>query len=105
MSSPYPLVRSAQSSREPVDGRQQLVEDASRSEPASEYRVPAQGVVRAVVGLRARRLGTSLLRELEIQPEVAAFEALREVCRDGRAPLGRDCFLLQARKQGAARLR
>jgi transposase len=26
------------------------------------------------VGLRARRLGTSLFRELESQPEVAAFE-------------------------------
>ena len=100
-----PKVCSAQSSREPVAGRQGLLEDTSRSEPTSEYRVPAQGVVRAVVGLRARRLGTSLLRELEIQPEVAAFEALREVCGDGRASLGRDCFLLQARKQGAARLR
>lgn len=30
----------------------------------------------AVVGLRARRLGTSLIRELESQPEAAAFEVL-----------------------------
>lgn len=58
-----PEVRAAQSSREPVDGRQELVEDASRSEQTAEYRVPAQGILLAVVGLRTRRLGTSLLRE------------------------------------------
>ncbi len=51
-------------------------------EPATEHSLPAQGVLRATLGLRARGLGAALLRELACGPQVAAAEALREVRGD-----------------------
>ena len=57
------------------------------------------------VGLRARGLGTALLRQLALRPQMAATQALREVCRDDRSSLGRNRCLLQAREQGLAWIR
>ena len=86
------------------EGRQTL-EDPARGEQAAEHRLPAQGVLRPALGLRARGLGAALLRELAREPEVAAPQALREVRRDDRSSLGWDRRLLPAREQGLARLR
>ena len=41
--------------------------------------VPAQGVLRSALGLRARGLGAPILRELAGEPEVAAPQTLREI--------------------------
>ena len=45
-----------------------------------EHGLPAEGVFRQPVALRARAVGTALLRQLASKPEVATACALREVC-------------------------
>src|SRR5271168_280265 len=79
-------------------------EVAAGRQQASEHRLPAQGILRPTLGLQPRALGTEVLRELASEPEVAALEAVREVCRDDRAALGWYRRLLPTRKQGRAGL-
>ena len=50
--------------REPGSGRKESLEDAAGREPTIEYGLPAQGILRPAVELRARVLGTQILREL-----------------------------------------
>jgi hypothetical protein len=64
-----------------------------------------QGGVWAALGLRAGRLGSSLLRALARLTEVAAPETLREVRQDDRPALGRYRGLLQAGEQGRLGIR
>ena len=45
-------------------------------EQTIEYRLPAQGVLRSTLELRARGMGTALLRELARQPQVATAGAV-----------------------------
>jgi transposase len=56
-------------------------------------------------GLPARGLGQALFRQLEGELEVATAQTLREVRRDGRAPLGWHRGVPPAREQGLARRR
>lgn len=72
----------ALASREPGLGWEEGVEDAAGREQTIEYGLPAQGVLRSTLALRARGLGTALLRELARQPQVATIGAVREVCAD-----------------------
>src|SRR5258705_3022928 len=61
---------------EPHARRQESIEDFARRQQAAQHRLSAQGELRPDLGLRARSLGTALLRELAIRPEVAAAQAL-----------------------------
>src|SRR5579864_3399620 len=72
------------------------IEDLARRQQAAQHRLSAQGELRPALGLRARSLGTTLLRELAIKPEVAAAQVLREVRSHDRTPLGRHRCLLPA---------
>ena len=90
---------------EPHAGWQEGVEDIAGGQQAAQHGLPVEGELRAAVELRARGLGTALLRELAREPEVAAAEAVREVRRHDRPSLGRHRGLLPAGQQGLARLR
>ena len=81
---------------EPHARRQEGVEDTAGGQQAAQHRLRPQGELRPVVELRARGLGTALLRELAGEPQVAAAHTLREVRRDDRPSLGRHCGLLPA---------
>ena len=72
---------------------------------AAQYCLPAEGVLRPALELRAGGLGAAILRELADKPEMAAPESLREVRRNDRSPLGRNRRLLKGREQGIARVR
>ena len=86
-----------------LDGKRAL--RTSSGQQAAQHGLPVEGELRAAVELRARGLGTALLRELAREPEVAAAEAVREVRRHDRPSLGRHRGLLPAGQQGLARLR
>ena len=90
---------------EPHAGWQEGVEDIAGGQQAAQHGLPVEGELRAAVELRARGLGTALLRELAREPDVAAAEAVREVRRHDRPSLGRYRGLLPAGEQGLARLR
>ena len=100
-----PEVHAALAPREPHPGGPAGAQDAAGGQQAPEHGLPAQGILRPALGLRARGLGAALLRELAGEPQVAAPRALREVRRDDRSPLGWNRRLLQAREQGLARIR
>ena len=57
------------------------------------------------MGLQAGGVGAAILRALEIGFEVAATEAVREVCPDDRGALGRDRVVLPGGEQGTAGVR
>ena len=67
-----PEVHAAFAPREPHAGRPPGTQDAAGGQQALEHGLPAQGVLRSALGLRARGLGAALLRELAREPEVAA---------------------------------
>src|SRR5207253_6411585 len=100
-----PEICPAEPPGEPDPERQEGPQDPAGSQQAVEHRLPAQGVLRPVVELPARRLGTAFLRELEGQSQVATPETLRAIRRNDRASLGRDRRLLQTREQGPPWLR
>src|SRR5215470_16157383 len=80
-------------------------EGAACGQQTAQHRLCPQGELRSIVGLRARGLGTAVLRELAFEPQVAAPQAVREVRRHDRLALGWHCRLLPAGEQGLARLR
>ena len=100
-----PEIHAALAPGEPHAGRQTLAQASARSKQEAEHRLPAQGVLRAVLELPGRGLGAAILRELARKLEVAAPCALREVRQDYRAPLGWNRRLLQAGEQGLSGLR
>jgi len=71
-----PEIHFAVAAGEPHARRQESIEDLARRQQAAQHRLSAQGELRPALGLRARSLGTALLRELAIRPEVAAAQAL-----------------------------
>lgn len=73
---------------------------SSGRKQAIEYGISAEGIIWAAMGLSERGVGKTVLRELEGVPKVAAIETVRGICKADRAPLGRNCCLLQIRKQG-----
>ena len=83
-----PEVHAAVAPGEPHGSRSRQPQEAPGSQQAPEHGLPAQGVLRPALGLRARGLGAALLRQLVREPEVAATRALREVRQDDRASLG-----------------
>src|SRR3989338_973093 len=98
-------IRAAFQPRKPDAGWQALLEGFASGKQTAEHGVPAERIVWPVVGLQHGRLGAAFLRELEGQPEMAAPETLREICRDDRASLGWYRRLLQTGEQGLARFR
>ena len=68
-------VHAAVAPGEPHAGRPPRAQAAVGGQQAAEHGLPAQGVLRPAVGLPARRLGATLLRELEGGAEVAAAQA------------------------------
>jgi transposase len=54
-------------------------QESAGGEQAAEHGVPAQGVLRSTLGLRARGLGAAILRELAGESQVAAPQTLREI--------------------------
>jgi transposase len=78
---------------------------SARRQQAPQHGVCPQGGLRPALGLWARGMGASLLRQLARQPQMAAPRALRTLRRHDRPSLGRHRHLLQARKQSLARLR
>src|SRR5512132_4644230 len=71
-----PEIHFALAAGKPHARRQESIEDFARRQQAAQHRLSAQGELRPALGLRARSLGTALLRELAIRPEVAAAQAL-----------------------------
>src|SRR4029077_6188805 len=61
--------------------------------------------LRPALGLRARRMGAALLRQLASQPQMAAPRTIRALRRYDLSPLGRHRRLLHAGKQSLAWLR
>src|SRR4030065_1921418 len=55
--------------------------------------------------LSGRSLGKAVLRQLEAGAQMAAAEALREVCGNDRTTLGWHCCIQQVGEQGLARVR
>lgn len=80
-------------------GREKKSPVASGRQQATEYGLPSQGIVRTALGLSERWMGKAVSRELEECPQVAAAETLSGICGTDRATLGRNCRLLQIRKQ------
>ena len=74
-----PEIHVAVAPGEPHAGWQEGVEDIAGGQQAAQHGLPVEGELRAAVELRARGLGTALLRKLAREPEVAAAEAVREV--------------------------
>lgn len=82
------------------DGWAPEFEVVAQGEQAMDHGLPPQGGVRAALGQRAGRRGSSLLRELARRPEVAAPEALGDVRRNDRPAVGRHRGLRSAGEQG-----
>src|ERR1035437_4503959 len=84
---------------------QEIAHAAAGGEQAAEHGLRSEGILRPALGRRARGLGGALLRELARELEVAAAPTLSKVRRNDRSALGWYRRLLQAGKQGLARLR
>jgi transposase len=87
-----------------LDGRQAL-RALLKANKRLNVALRAQGVLRTALGLQTRDLGAEVLRQLALQPQVAALEELPEVRCHDRSPLGRHRRLLQVGEQGVPRLR
>src|SRR6266446_3439111 len=61
---------------EPHARRQEGVEDVVGRQQTAQYGLCPQGELRPAVGLRTRRLGAALLRELARKPQVATARTL-----------------------------
>jgi transposase len=61
-----------------LDGRKSL-KALLAANKRLKYCLPAEGIVRPVVELPAGRMGAAFLRKLEVRPEVAAPETIREI--------------------------
>src|SRR5215468_340254 len=83
---------------EPHAGGPTGIEDFVARQQTAEHRLCSQGVLWTALELRARGLGTTVLRELARVAQMAEIETLREVRRHDRSSLGRTRRLLQARE-------
>src|SRR5581483_2455665 len=80
-------------------------ETAVQGQHAAEQGLPAQGVLRATVGLPEPAVGLAFLRPVAERSAVATAGTVRALCPVGGRPLGRHRLLLPRREQSAAGFR